>query len=273
MEGLAENTVKSINTTVKRLENNVGNEWFKFSKSKPYLETVPVKVRKTLVFNAIRWLKHNKKAFKMWENYAGKIVDGLKFDIPEATPKEKECFITREKIGAIYNKLSKPETYEQGLQKIIASFYYHQDPLRGGEVASLSFDNKEPNHIRFVGKRGGMIILKDYKTKSSYGVRKHLLSDKLVKDLNEWKMWREANGLYMSPVIPSPSDFSKPMNTKTFSMKLQQIFGKGVGSSQLRKCYVSELFRNKASALDRKVSAMKMGHSPATQAIVYGRLQ
>lgn len=271
MDGLAEATIKSIHTTVKRLENNVGNEWTNLNKSKPYLETVPVKVRKTLVFNAIRWLKHNKKAFKMWENYAKKITDNLKFDIPEATPKEQETFITREKIKEIYEKLSDAETYEEHLKKVIVSFYLHNHPLRGGEVSSLSFDKEQPNHIMFVGKKGAVLYLTDYKTKKSYGKRKFILSDELAKDLIDWREWREANGLYMSPVIPSPSDLSKPMASKTFAEKLKQIFG--VGSSMLRKSYVSELYRNNPTVLERSTSALRMNHSLSTQALVYSRLR
>jgi integrase len=206
---------------------------------------------------------------------------GINYDrlYMEASNKEKENYITMEEVLELRNKYEKQcneyvDFYPRIEQKyLILCLYTYLPPLRGQDYFNskvyFSKDEIEDDQKNYVLLDEKRLYLNDYKTHSRYGDRYIDLPSKLIKVIKEYKL--NSKSPWLLPKLSSyPKNIDEHVTSKNFTEILKKIFGKNVGSSMLRKIYVSEHIDN-LNGNERKDLAKLMAHHPSSQMMTYTR--
>ncbi len=160
---------------------------------------------------------------------------------------------------------------------ITLTLYAMVEPIRGGEYCKTKlveyeltdeidlhcFD--EPNFICLNNKK---LLIKDYKTYNSIGIREIPLCDELIEELKKYKAVTKSN--WLLPLFSRPADH---MSTSGLTHMLQNIFGAKIATQMLRKLFDrSEVIEKNLPATRREEIAHTMGHSAGTALLRYGDL-
>lgn len=167
-------------------------------------------------------------------------------------------------------KRVKSETH--ALYWVLASLYMTANycPPRRNIFASVKYYETEPkkDNGNYFVRSPAKFVYQDYKTASKHGkvVVKIPKNSRILKAVDEYRKYNQSN--YLLQYKPTRKPFSSDQITKT----LYQVFkpvGEGIGSSMLRKIYVSCKYEDQAELKQREALAKKMGHSVNTQMIYY----
>jgi len=221
--------------------------------------------------------KDNKKYQKLYDVYY-KILTSLNATLKDQTAKtttENENWLSQEAIQdkltskmEILKEISKKrkinkEQFERLLDLIILGLYTLQPPRRNIDYLNMFILNNaynaethgtEKNYIDLVNKT---FVLNNYKTAGTYKTQIVPINDELF---NIIKLYIKFRGLKESN-IPFLVDYEENpiMESNALTKKLNNIFEKKVGSSMLRKMYLT----NKYSKVmeEMKEDAKDMGTS------------
>lgn len=165
----------------------------------------------------------------------------------------------------------KSETH--ALYWLLASLYMTANymPPRRNIFASVKyFDTIPPKNTKgnyFVRNPRPRFVYQDYKTVSTHGKVEIKLpkNSRILKAIDAYRKYNSSEHLLLYKT-------KKPFTTDQMTKALYEVFkpvGEGIGSSMLRKIYVSKKYEDQAELIKRTELAKKMGHSVNTQMIYY----
>lgn len=249
---------------------------------------------KDIINTIIQVLKIEEKNdnLKPYEKYFKSLVNTHKeaYLLKEPSKKELENVVSMNDVITLFKQYetqinAKKDKHDQYLwvRYVLLAMYSLFPPLRGEEwyktkVESIQEEDVERrielyNEIlnrdqeNFYNIHNGELVLKFYKTMSTYGLRILKLPDELQDIIKQWKTINTSH--YLIPNIKTGT----PLSQQGFTEKFNNIFfPKKVSSSMIRKVYVSEIVPNISNDA-RKQLKHTMGHSLAVQTMVYSRFQ
>ncbi len=164
----------------------------------------------------------------------------------------------------------KSETH--ALYWLLASLYMTANycPPRRNIFASVKYYETQPSKEKgnYFVRSPPKFVYQDYKTSKKHGKVEVKIpkNSRILKAIDEYKKYN--NSAYLLQYKSTKNPFTSDQMTKT----LYQVFkpvGEGIGSSMLRKIYVSTKYEDQAELKERQALAKKMGHSVNTQMIYY----
>lgn len=169
-----------------------------------------------------------------------------------------------------YNRV-KSETH--ALYWLLASLYMTASycPPRRNIFATVKYYETEPSNDKgnyFVRSPKPKFVYQDYKTASKHGKVEVKIptNSRILKAIDAYKNYNQSNYLLQYKTT------KKPFTSDQMTKELYKVFkpvGEGIGSSMLRKIYVSTKYEDQAELASRESLAKKMGHSVNTQMIYY----
>jgi len=238
----------------------------------------------------------NKKLNKMYQFYnekmneiAKKIKDNT--NVGELTQVQKENWIELDSVKKQLddlknmvekfknNKVLNNNQYNTLLSYLILSLYTLEEPRRNKDYQDCNivgnYTDNLPNDKNYISPN--KLIFNVYKTSKKYGKQIFDIKPELKEVIDIYvkhhpllkgKLTKKDNVPFLVYYDGSPLD-----SVNSITRILNKIFGKKIGSSQLRKIYVSDKF-GKNSELqklqnEQKEVAEKMGHTVATQNYYY----
>ncbi len=293
----SDNTMKTVKSSITNLNKALFNQpYFDIDK---FLDNSDLvlnflhlsKSGKTLANYIVQILKRypmtaNQKAkFVIIENYFHTLS---RFNYVEPSDKEKKMLSDGlnydqlvKKREELARKLEQKPDQSTLLKFIILCLYSYLPPLRQSELISTKFvnlpkydDNVDvkilegllisPNFISLNNKK---MVLSNYKTVATHGVRIIDIPDILVEILRFWQDITKSEWL-----LPLLSNNSKPIKSSGITHILNNIFGMKISSSMLRKLYISQhVFDGQMTTQEKEKIAKIMGHKPVSQVLTYGR--
>jgi integrase len=156
---------------------------------------------------------------------------------------------------------------------LLASLYMTANycPPRRNIFATVKYFETEPKNQKgnyFVLKPKPKFVYQDYKTVKKHG-KVEIKIPKNSRILGAIKAYRKHNNSEYLLIHPSTK---RPYTTDQMTKELYKVFkpvGEGIGSSMLRKIYVSCKYEDQAELQKRQELAKKMGHTVNTQMIYY----
>ena len=163
-------------------------------------------------------------------------------------------------------------TYSQRhVKHLLLCLYTMFPPLRNQDWCNSKLFSRasriksdDLSKINYVCLSKKILVLNDYKTVKTHGVRIHKLPQDLINVLKSFKKISKSKW-----VIPHPDDIKKHMSAKHMSNYLNRLAL--CGCSHLRKLYISNRMDKGMNADQRKELACIMGHTCAMQAVTYTR--
>ncbi len=159
------------------------------------------------------------------------------------------------------------------LKWLLASLYMTANycPPRRNIFASVKYFETEPKNEPgnyFVLKPKPKFVYQDYKTVKKHGkvVIKIPKNSRILKAIQAVRESNKTEHLLIHPRT------KRPFTTDQMTKELYKVFapvGEGIGSSMLRKIYVSSKYEDQEELEKRKELAKKMGHTVNTQMIYY----
>lgn len=147
------------------------------------------------------------------------------------------------------------------LQYLLLSLYTYIPPQRGQVYYSALIDppsnKRNTNYIDTANKE---IVIKEHKTKKSFGTRTIALPQPLLKVIKEWQ---RINPCYDYHLICNNNN--EKMSAQSYTTFLNKIFDKPISTDQLRKLYVTNIIKTRELTKDEiKDLAKSLGHSVTT---------
>lgn len=208
----------------------------------------------------------------------------------EKTEKEKDNWITSEeindkidellkKLGNINKKTSafkgNKRNYVDTFQMYLVLNLYSMIPPIRNDFANLelvdSLDFVYSDKINYINLKTKELILTNYKTVKSYGIKKLPLPDELI-DLIE--KYIKVRNLYLgeTKALLVNTTNLEPMKTNGLTKYLNKIFSpKKVSTTLLRKSYLSQKYPVEHSLRERQKDSDFMLHSVGMASSVYSK--
>lgn len=193
--------------------------------------------------------KSPKKLKTLYENYS-KILDNYNTDLKDQTGENTDV-ISVDKIKDIYDKLSKNKDQSKQLFQdyLILSLYYLIPARRNRDYALMKYINnyneelsKEYNYYD-----GNKFYFNNYKTKGTYNQQIIEVPPELRTILNEYI---NKNNIDNNEFLLTNLKTGKPLTSNNaMTIILNRIFGEKIGSSALRRSYLT----NKYSDIEKEL--------------------
>ncbi len=203
--------------------------------------------------------KAPKKLKTLYENYS-KLLDEYNRDLKDQTEDNTDV-ISIDKIKDIYDKLSKnKDQSKQSYQDyLILSFYYLIPARRNRDYALMKYTNnyKEELSKEFNYYDGNKFYFNNYKTKGTYNQQIIEVPQELKSIIDDYIKKNDIND---NDFILTNLRTGKPLiSNNAITIILNRIFGDKIGSSALRRSYLT----NKYSQVmeDLKEDTVMMGTS------------
>jgi hypothetical protein len=248
------------------------------------------------IVTCLKLFKNDKKVYEKAYNFFNNKMLNLAKKIKENTTDEltteqRENWIKQDEVGTIFdnlknnvlkfinNKVINENQYNQLLNLMVLSLYYLEEPRRNQDYQKCnliySYSDKMPDDVNYISNNE--LIFQVYKTSKKYGKQIFKLKPELKEILNMYikqhpllkgKLKNKDNVTFLVYFNGKPL-----IAVNSITRILNKIFNKKIGSSQLRKIFVSDKF-GKNSELNKlkeeqKETAEKMGHTVATQNLYY----
>ena len=212
-------------------------------------------------------LVDNKKYQKLYDKYFI-ILTELNKNLKDQTNKtdvEKENWITQEElkitfdklyeiIDTINNKKKITETeYNELLKLVIFSLYYLNEPRRNKDYQLMKIIKKYDNDIdkNYNYLVNDKFYFNNYKTNHTYQTQIININDKLLEIIKVYLKFKPKSEFLL---VNSNGDEFKNINDIT--RILNSIFKKKIGSSMLRKMYLTNKFGDMSKELNKTSKAM-----------------
>ena len=206
--------------------------------------------------------KAPKKLKTLYENYS-KLLDEYNTSLKDQTEDNTDV-ISIDKIKDIYDKLSKnKDQSKQSYQDyLILSFYYLIPARRNRDYALMKYTNnyKEELSKEFNYYDGNKFYFNNYKTKGTYNQQIIEVPQELKSIIDDYI---KKNNINDNDFILTNLKTGKPLiSNNAITIILNRIFGDKIGSSALRRSYLT----NKYSDIEKelKEDTKAMGTSPET---------
>lgn len=210
----------------------------------------------------------NKNMKKIYIDYS-KILDEYNLKLKDQTDKtetENENWISQDNLKEVYDKLKSNYTKNNRAFQdyLILSLYYLNPPRRNKDYSLLKvvtvYNDKLPNEYNYYDMKNKKFIFNNYKTAKKYNKQEIDVNEELSNIINEYiKELKIKNNDYLLYNLMSNEPL---LSTNAITLILNRIFNKKIGSSMLRKLYLSNRYSDKAKELIDDVK--NMGTSVAT---------
>lgn len=210
----------------------------------------------------------NKNFRKIYDDYS-KILEDYNIKLRDQTEKtitEGENWMTQERLKEVYDKLKENHTQNQRTFQdyLILSLYYLNAPRRNKDYSLLkvvnNYNDKLPNDFNYFDVKNKKFIFNNYKTAKKYNMQEVDVNDELYDIINEYiKQFKVKNNDFLLYNLTTNEPFQ---NINTMTNILNRIFNRNIGSSMLRKFYLSNKYGDSAKELIKDVE--KMGTSVST---------
>lgn len=211
---------------------------------------------------------------KLYQSY-GELLEELNKTLKDATdkkPQEAENWIEYEEIQklyqSLYDKAMESKKYEDLFPAILLGLYIAHPPRRNQDYQQMIIvrdyskikdeDSKNYNYLDLKGKR---FIFNQYKTRGKYEQQVLPVNDEFMKLINEWIKKHPCkkelkDGLWLL----CDEDGKSLKHNNSITTELNKLFkkhlGKKIGSSMLRKIYLTSKYADKAEELKQDTEAM-----------------
>jgi hypothetical protein len=214
-----------------------------------------------------------KKVGKLYDKYYAilEVLNKELKDNSELKPKEKENWVTPEEISKIYDNLAliipiaekkKKLTNLQwkDLQKLLVLSLYTKTPPRRNKDYQQMYVTKNGNKelltkANILNLKNRQFQFSQYKTAGSYNVQTMDINDEIWAVLQLYLKHHPSKGKEPYKLLVDAEN--NPLeNNNDMTRILYKIFGKKVGSSMLRKVYLTSKYGNIVDQLEADVEAM-----------------
>lgn len=207
----------------------------------------------------------------------------------EKTKKEKDNWVTQKEIYEKINELEKrierkqtPRMYIDAFQQyLVLNLYTQLPPIRNDfalvkitheKNIDLEALDKATNYINFKTKTDAEFIMCNYKTAKSYGVKVIPLPDTLTDILYRFQAAKQKVFSREFDYLLINTTNLEPMKKNSLTKYINKIFApKKVGTTLIRKCYLSEKYPVTFSTREKEKDAYIMGHSTGMASSVYSK--
>jgi integrase len=209
---------------------------------------------------------------------SNKQYDGLRHN-QQKTEKESAKWVELKELKKMPNywkrRFIKVKSETHALFWLLASLYMTASycPPRRNIFATVKYYDTEPANEKgnyFVRGPKAKFVYQDYKTVDKHGtvVIKLPKNSRILKAIDAYRNYNKSEYLLLFKTTRKP--FTSDQMTKTLYQVFEPV-GKGIGSSMLRKIYVSAKYEDDTHLKERQELAKKMGHSVNTQMVYYER--
>lgn len=200
--------------------------------------------------------KAPKKLKTLYENYS-KILEDYNTNLKDQTGDNTDV-ISIDKIKDIYDKLSKnKDQSKQSYQDyLILSFYYLIPARRNRDYALMKYTNnyKEELSKEFNYYDGNKFYFNNYKTKGTYNQQIIEVPPELKSIINDYIKKNDIND---NDFILTNLRTNKPLiSNNAITIILNRIFGDKIGSSALRRSYLTNKYSDIEKELKEDTEAM-----------------
>jgi hypothetical protein len=204
----------------------------------------------------------NKKIIKAYEDYS-KILDDYNMKLKDQTAKtdtENKNWVNKDDMNSLYEELEKnKDKSNQDFQNyMILSLYYLQAPRRNKDYALMKvvnkYNDKLSNEYNYLDLSNKKFIFNNYKTAKKYNQQEQDIPLNLMNIINDYiNHFKIKNNDFLITNLKT----NEPLkNTNSMTLLLNRIFKKNVGSSMLRKVYLTNKYGDQAQELIKDVSNM-----------------
>jgi len=300
-KNITESSKKLYLSNFKRLNDGEPVKGFKFildiEKIKSKIDKFKPNTQRNYIISITSLLNdlkkiNEKKYGKIYNDYYKLLLD-LNSDLKDATaktPSEKENWLTQEEIKNIYNqnlsildeikgKRNITETqYNKLLDLVILSLYTLQPPRRNIDYMKMFIVKKynkdtDGETDNFLDLFNRQFIYNNYKTAGTYKTQKVNINDDLFNIIKTFLKYKNQPLIKVEPKTPSGgvpainpflTDYEgEPfIQINSLTRKLNNIFNQKIGSSMLRKLYLTDKYKDVIN--DLKQDATDMGTSSET---------
>lgn len=215
-----------------------------------------------------------KKVGKLYDKYYAilEVLNKELKDNSELKPKEKENWVTPAEIEQIYSNLAliipiaeskKKLTAHQfkDLQKLLVLALYTKTPPRRNKDYQQMYVTKNGNKelltkANILNLKNRQFQFSQYKTAGSYNVQTMDINDEIWAVLQLYLKHHPLKGSKEPYKLLVDAEGNPLENNNDMTRILYKIFGKKVGSSMLRKVYLTSKYGNIVDQLEADVEAM-----------------
>jgi len=219
--------------------------------------------------------KDSKKYQKLYDIYYKILMDlnvSLK-DQTKMTDTETENWITQDEITELLNKSKlvldeiknkrkiSPEIYDRLLDLVILGLYTLMPPRRNIDYILMKIIPEDNTEFNYLDLKNKQFILNNYKTAGTYKTQKIDINPELFEIIKKYVSLRpdKSNTSFLVKYDGTPFTESNQM-----SKRLNDIFGKKISSSMLRKMYLTDKYSDTIEEMKKDAEAMGTSTSVMT---------
>jgi len=219
--------------------------------------------------------KDSKKYQKLYDIYYKILMDlnvSLK-DQTKMTDTETENWITQDEITHLLNKSKlvldeiknkrkiSPEIYDRLLDLVILGLYTLMPPRRNIDYILMKIIPEDNTEFNYLDLKNKQFILNNYKTAGTYKTQKIDINPELFEIIKKYVSLRpdKSNTSFLVKYDGTPFTESNQM-----SKRLNDIFGKKISSSMLRKMYLTDKYSDTIEEMKKDAEAMGTSTSVMT---------
>lgn len=206
-----------------------------------------------------------KKIKKLYEDYS-KILDKYNTDLKDQTTiTEGTNITTNENIKDIYDKLkeNKDKNKQSYQNYVILSLYYLIAPRRNKDYGYMKYvNNYDENYSDdYNYYDGSKFYFNNYKTRGKYNKQVVEVPIELKNILDDYIKYNNINN---EEFILTNTKSNKPLiGNNNITTILNRIFGDKIGSSALRRSYLTNKYGDLQQELKKDTNAMGTSHDMA----------
>lgn len=218
-----------------------------------------------------------KSVIALYEKYMP-ILDEMNKKLKDATamkPKEEQAWMDKSEIDAIYERLSMivpiaekkrqlTRHQFQDLQRLmLMALYTKQAPRRNRDYQLMfvvmkkgGYDKELLSKANILDMANKQFLFSQYKTAGSYNVQSQDIPEEILKVLKLYLKHHPNKGCKDPFRLLVDHDGHPLNNNNDVTRILYKIFGRKIGSSMLRKMYLTNKYGAMVNELEKDVSAM-----------------
>lgn len=210
----------------------------------------------------------NKKLIKIYEDYS-KILDDYNIKLKDQTAKtesEEKNWMSNEEVNQIYEDLKKNhEGSQDAFQRfLVLSLYVLNPPRRNKDYALMKvvsvYNDKLSKEFNYLDLKNKKFVFNNYKTAKKYNEQMVGVPEDLMVIINGYlKKYKVKTNEYLLMNLKTGEPL---LRNNDMTLFLNRIFKKKVGSSMLRKLYLTDKYGGKIDQLE--TDAKMMGTSTGT---------
>jgi len=294
-EGLSEKSINLYLENLKKLNDKKEFTNLNFLKNKEnineFLTKYSANTKKNFIASIVRVLKLDKKKYEELFNYYNELLNNLMKETNEnkntKNDKENKNWLDFEKVIEIkeelktkYEEIIKKKKinerdYNDLLKYVILSLYTLIPPRRNLDYMEMVVNtnkkdlDKEFNHFVIKDK---LFIFNKYKTSKSYSNQEIEVPNELYEILINYLKYHPDKTTKINKPLLVDYNGKRLNQINSITRILNSIFKKKVGSSMLRKIYISHKFGDDLEKIkEMQETAQAMGHSMNTAQTTYNK--